>query len=343
MGKIKRIIIAVPKKIYMIVLFVFLLIDAIGFNLDKVLKNIEVCNVADAYNSLTAIIPSISQIAQQYKYVFLALTLVSFALWIYRPKLFLVKHLSFSQDIAAVHPDILKKYFVKEIDINQCAEMKNTETIANAIAIQDKIVEVIQNKRKASSLCYYGIGHTPLIFRLGFKMGDQNNIMLLHKIRTNDSLFKEWTHEGDYSTILPNERNTSISSSELIVSISTSFVISDTDMKSLKPENKHILSFVSNNISFDSITSYKLAESFRNTIMINIRDCVKKYGIRKIHLVISSSVAFTFFLGQAFSAQHEPITLVYHFQNGAYPWGICINEPADKALMVNDILSRIDM
>lgn len=338
MEKIKRIIVRIPKKIYMIIFFILLIIDGIGFNFDKMLKNIEVFSIADTYNSITAVCPSIQQIAQQYRYVFFALTIVLFVLWRYRPKLFLVKHVSFSKDIAAVQPNILKKYFVKEIEINQCDEMKKTETIVNAVAIQDKIAEDMQNKRKSSSLCYYGIGHTPLIFRLGFKMGDQNNIMLLHKIRSNDSLFEEWTYDGGYSAIQPHEKNISITSNELIVSISTSFVINDTDLKSLKPENKHILSFVSNNISFDSITSYKLAENFRNTIMINIRDCVKKYGIRKIHLVISSSVAFTFFLGQAFSAQHEPITVVYHFQNGAYPWGICINEPADKALIINDII-----
>lgn len=340
MGTIKRIIIGVPKKVYMIGFFIFLLIDAIGFDFDKTLKNIEVFSIADAYNSLTAVFPSIQQIAQQYKYFFLVLTVVFFVLWIYRPKLFLVKHVSFSKDIAAVQPNILKKFFVKETKINQCDEMKKTETIVNAIAIQDKIAEDIQKERKSSSLCYYGIGHTPLIFRLGFKMGDQNNIMLLHKIRTNDSLFEEWTHEGGYSTIQPNERNMSITSSELLIAISTSLMISETDLQSLQPGNKHILTFVCNNISFDSITSYKLAESFRNTIMINIRDCVKKYGIRKIHLVISSSVAFTFFLGQAFSAQHEPITVVYHFQNGIYPWGICINEPADNALVINDVLVK---
>lgn len=336
MEKIKRFVVGIPKKVYMIGFFLFLLIDAIGFKFDQILKSVEVFSIADAYNSLIAVFPTIQQVAQQYRYVFLVLTVVFFVLWIYRPKLILVKHVSFSKDIAAVQPNILRRYFVKEIEINQCDEMKKNDTIVNAITIQDKTAEDIQNKRKTSSLCYYGIAHTPLIFRFGFKMGDQNNIMLLHKIRANDSLFEELTHESGYSSIQPNERNISIKSNELLVSISTSLPISVNDLQSLRPENKHILSFVCNNISFDSITSYKLAENFRNTVMITIRDCVKKYGIRKIHLVISSSVAFTFFLGQAFSAQHEPITIVYHFQNGTYPWGININEPANNALVINN-------
>ncbi|MCO5388553.1 MAG: SAVED domain-containing protein [Desulfosporosinus sp.] len=337
MEKLKKTIIGVPKTIYMALSLIFLLIDAIGFDLGSILAKIEIYNVAAAYNSLTAIFPPITQIAQDYKCVFLVLTLVTFGLWMYRPKLFLVRQISFSPDIAAVHPDILKKPRVQEIEINQCTAMKNTDTIVNAIIEQDKIAESIQIARKSSSLCYYGIGHTPLVFRLGFKMGDQNNLILLHKIRTNDSKFEEWTEEGGYSTITPRESNTSVISSELIISVSTSLKISDRDLDSLQPGNKHILAFDSNNISFDSITSYKCAESYRNAIMISIRDCVKKYGIQKIHLVISSSVAFTFFLGQAFSAQHDPITVVYHFQNGTYPWGICINEPTRKALVINDI------
>ena len=335
--KLKKTIIGVPKTIYRALFLILLLIDAIGFNLEPMLKKIEICNVAADYNSLIAIFPSITQIAQDYKYVFLALTVATFVLWMYRPKLFLVKQISFSPDIAEVHPDILKKYRVKETEINQCTAMKRTDTIVNAIIEQDKIAESILIGRKSSSLCYYGIAHTPLVFRLGFKMGDQNNLMLLHRIRTNDSQFEEWTEEGGYSTITPRENNTLITSNELIVSVSTSIKISDQDLDSLQPENKHILAFESNNLMFDSITSYKCAESYRNAIMISIRDYVKKYGIQKIHLVISSSVAFTFFLGQAFSAQHDPITVVYHFQNGTYPWGICINESAEKALVINNV------
>lgn len=335
--KLKKAIIGVPKTGYLVLFLFFLLVDAIGFDLGSILAKIEIYNVAGAYNTLTAIFPSITQIAQEYKYFSLVLTLATFGLWMYRPKLFLVRQISFSPDIASVHPDISKKYRVQEMEINQCAAMKNTDTIVNAIIDQDKVSESIQISRKSSSLCYYGIGHTPLVFRLGFKMGDQNNLMLLHKIRTNDSKFEEWTEEGGYSTITLRESNISVISSELIISVSTSLKISDRDLDSLQPGNKHILAFESNNISFDSITSYKCAESYRNTIMISIRDCVKKYGIQKIHLVISSSVAFTFFLGQAFSAQHDPITVVYHFQNGTYPWGICINEPARKALVINDI------
>ena len=328
-------IISIPKPVYMTVFMLFLLIDAVGLNLAPLLKKIEIFDIAASYNSLTALYPPITKIAQDYIYVFLALTGVSLLLLLYRPKLILVKHVSYAHDVASVNQDVLKKHHVKKIEINQYEAMKNIETIVDAISDQDRTAKSILRSRKSASLCYYGIAHTPLIFRLGFFMGDQNNIMLLHKTRTNGSLFDELSNDNGYSTITPREINESVSSTELIVSVSTSLKINERDLVSLNPEHKHVLSFESNIISFDSIMSYTQAENFRSAIMHGIRDCVKKYGIQKIHMVISSSVAFTFFLGQALSAQHDPITVVYHFEKGTYPWGICMNETVDKALVIN--------
>lgn len=320
-----------------------LLIDAVGLNLDKLLKKIEIFDIAAAYNSLTTLYPPITKIAHDYIYGFLFLTVISFALIFYRPRLFLLKHMSFACDIAAVAPNVTEKYRVKIIQINQYEDMKNIDTFIRAISTQDQTIELLMRTRKSASLCYYGIAHTPLIFRLGFLLGDQNNIMLLHKVRTNGSLFDEWadTNNG-YSAITSNEKNKSVQSTELIVSISTSLKITEQDLASLKPENKHVLNFVSNVISFDGIMNYSQAENFRSAIMYGVRECVKNHNIKKIHMVISSSVAFTFFLGQAFSAQHDPITTVYHFEKGAYPWGICINEKAEKALVLNHNLVNAD-
>lgn len=258
------------------------------------------------------------------------------------PKYTSVKHISFAYDIAAVKANVLEKYKVKNIEINQYEDMKNIDTIIQAVSSQDQMIEMLMRARKSAGLCYYGIAHTPLIFRLGFKLGDQNNVMLLHKIRANNSLFDEWSKDTNgYSAIVPEESNKSVQSTELIVSISTSLKITKKDLESLKPENKHILNFESNVISFDSIMSYYQAESFRSAIMHGIRECVKKYNIKKIHMVISSSVAFTFLLGQALSAQHDPVTVVYHFEKNRYPWGICMNEEATNALVINDMAESI--
>ena len=335
MDRIREIIIKVPKSIKIALVMILLLIDLIGMNLASQLEKIEIYDVAAAYNTLVAFFPTASVIAKEYRYIFIILTLLAIVLLFYRPKLILVKHRSFVPDIASVNQDVLEKYYVKKMDINLCEAMKEPNTYVNAINIQDQIAAEIMKKRNSSKLCYYGIAHTPLIFRLGFQMGDQNNIMLLHKIRSNDSLFDEWNRGNTYSTIRVVEKNESVQSAELIVAISTSLEIKDSDLASLNPGNRHVITFESSILSFDSITSYSQAENFRNTIMHGIRDCVKKYGIKKIHITISSSVAFTFFLGQAFSEQHDPVLVVYHYERGSYPWGICINEKAESALVAN--------
>jgi len=337
MNKIKYILLKIPKKVYKWLFLVFVLIDAIGLGLSSLLEKIEFFNISSTYNSILTIIPSLEIIAEKYTRVFIGATFLWLILWLYRPRLLLLEHTSFAPDIADVESEFLRKYYVNTIKIDECELMKNNtdDGIIRAIDYQDKIISDL--KMKGINICYYGIAHTPLVFRLGFKMGDQSNLKFLHKLRSNESLFQEWSNEGAYAAIQPNEFNKTVGSREIIVAVSTSLEIKKEDLQSLQPDNKHILMFRANTLSFDNITSYSVAENYRTTIMISIRECVKKYQIKKIHLIISSSVAFTFFLGQAFSNQHDPITIIYHYQNNEYRWGICINELSENALVVNNV------
>ena len=115
------------------------------------------------------------------------------------------------------------------------------------------------------------------------------------------------------------------------MAISTSLPIQDYHLNIFHPKNKHILKFITNYIGFDSIVSYKDAEQLRTNILSTIRNAVIKYNIKRIHMVISSSVAFTFFLAQGFSQQHDPEIIVYHYEQGTYPWGISMHQNSDKA------------
>lgn len=333
MNKLRDSILKLPRKIYWILFLLFLLIDAIAFDFSSLLQKIEIWDIAAAYNSLVSIYPQITQLAHNLKYLLLLLTIIDACLLIYKPRLILLSQTSFSPDLADIEVDLHKKYHIDEIRLDQSDKIINFIPSETAIEVQDDKVVDILKKRKSTLLCYYGIAHTPLVFRLGFKIGDQSNIKLLHKRRTNDSVFMEWSHELGTLTIDVEESNKSIKSNEMIVAISTSLKIMKQNLKVLHPEDKHIVFFESSNLGFDCITSYVTAEYARNFIMQKLRDLVKKYDIQKIHLVISSSVAFTFFLAQAFSPQHEPITVVYHYQNGTYPWGVCMNDNARSALV----------
>lgn len=88
--KVNKILLCVPKKVYIGFCLFFLLIDAVGLNLSSLLKKIEVFDIVAAYNSLINLYPPITKIAQNYIYGFLILTLISFALIFYKPKLILL-------------------------------------------------------------------------------------------------------------------------------------------------------------------------------------------------------------------------------------------------------------
>ena len=162
---------------------------------------------------------------------------------------------------------------------------------------------------------------------MGYLIGDQSNVLVFHKTRSNDSKFTEWSRDrGEFIIETPKEYNSGIISKDLIVSISTTFEIKYEELTDLKPQDKHVLMFTANNFGFDVIQSNLDATIARDMIYRNIRDIVKKYDIDKIHFAISSSAAFTFFLGMGYSKQHDPDCIVYHYQRPHYPWGITIRK-----------------
>lgn len=327
----------IPTKVSGLFFWLFLAMTLIVYGKGELLKKIEVKDISALYNTINNIIPGISHIAAL-KMIFPALTVISALLYLYckyykEPAVF-IKHSSFSPDIAEVNSKILDHYYIKNISINQSDVMSTPDTYAKAIELQDSIAEKICNLRKGNKLCYYGIAHTPLIFRLGYKIGDENNIMLLHKKRNNAAVFEEWNRNEDNSYLINyNENNGAIKSNELLVSIATSLQIKENELSSIGYQDKHYLKFESQVIDFDNILSYSQAERIRNEIMRRIRDACKKYGIKRIHLAIASSSAFTFFLAQAFSPQHDPEIVVYHYSRGDYPWGIIINEEPQNAVI----------
>lgn len=54
-----------------------------------------------------------------------------------------------------------------------------------------------------------------------------------------------------------------------------------------------------------------------------MREIVSSANIEKIHLVLSTSSDFTFFLSQGFSKYHDPEIIVYQYDRSdsqKYPW-----------------------
>lgn len=333
----------VYRKIGLWIILALLIITMIAFGFEEYLEKIEFAVIAECFRTIKNILPDAWEAGlSNYKWLLLLLSVVAVALYLlcrfYKPMIVVVKHVSFSPELAELNHNLRKDFYVRECPLDLSKEMKN-QNISKALDLQDSEIEKIKRKAQKKQLGYYGIAHTPFVFRAGFCVGDQKKIHLFHRIRDNESDFCEWENAlGRWNSSLcdSEEQNRNCKSNELFVAIGTSFVIKDTEIASIAGANKHILILRTRDIGFDVIGSYEQAEAIRKNILDTIRDLEKKYDIKKLHLMIASSVAFTFFLGTAFSAQHDPSIVVYHYENGKYVWGIDMSKKGDAAIVRNN-------
>lgn len=313
-----------------LIISVVLTAIAVGFSVDK----IKIDPIDGIYQTILSICPDSLIIIPKIKPVVIAWFIISAFMYVFRESYYMISIRSLAPDLEDIDDkDIQKKYWMRHIDID-ISDIIRTQGIKKAIEEIDRKCRYLQRKRGDHKLGFYGIAHTPFLFRIGYCIGDQSNIQIFHKARENGSIFMEWVRQrGSFKLQEPEELNKNVISDELIVAISTSFEIKMNEIDSLDPHRKHILLFKGNTLDFDAITSYSDAEKARTQIMGKIREVVKVYDIQKVHLVIASSAAFTFFLGMAYSRQHDPECIVYHYERPYYPWGISIKKTTRRCII----------
>ncbi len=324
------------KKIAGYVIILLIVLDAVAFSAGEWMEKIEVGEVAAWKHTIENFIPDfILNNISCARFPLLILTNVAILLLFHKQRMVLICHASFSPEMASVdNVEIEKEYYIKKQKIDLC-DCICRSALGEAIDIQDEIIKNVSTKH-GYEIGYYGIAHTPLVFRAGFNVGDQRKVRIFHRARDNEALFKEWSKEKDgWNDTLEEtkELNKGSKSKELYVAIGTTFPIKTEEISSINKNNGHVLIFKSSAIGFDVLGSYEQANILRNQILKTIRDRVKKYNIRKLHLMISSSVAFTFLLGTSFSEQHDPEIIVYHYENGQYTWGINMGRNGEESVI----------
>ena len=330
MEKIKK----VPLKFFGIAFVICALLAGVPDGFAPYIEKIEVGSISEWYHTIINLFPFITELVDfEGKWIFILFAVIFAVLFVvrlvYRKRVFGICHRTMAYDMAKLDKSITSEYKFKEHILQQTEKI--TSSYLDCVVIKEIDELAITAQKSNMPIAYYGIAHTPLIFRMGFKIGDQSNAILLHKRRQNNSLFEEWGKGRSGIKVVPREENKTKKSDELIVAISTSLEIKKENLHLLEPDNKHILYLEANEYGFDNILTYEDAEDLRRDILISLRNTVSKYKIRKIHMVISTSVAFTFFLAQGYSGQHDPEIVVYHYEHGEYPWGIAINKSADDA------------
>lgn len=338
----ERLVSSIPKSFKMTCLMILVALDLMSFKLTWLMEIIHIGQIQDIYTTISGLLDFISggeTLTSPYcQGLLLILTVLN--VWSFfvvnKEKLYLLRVSSFSSDMADVKiskSDTQVSY--KNLDV--CDEMKNRD-VPRAVEKLDHCIVDVKKAKGGARFGVYGIMHTPLLFRLGYLIGDQDNIILYHKIRSNDSLFTEWRKETEHYRVDMKEENENIKSNILLLEISMSFLIKDSELTDLHPAVKHILKVKSkdDNYGFDVLKNITDADAIRDDIMKEMRRICKKYDIKKVEIVMSTSVAFTIYLGMAFSKQHDPRCVVYHYEKRHYPWGIDIDAAPHDCFIDND-------
>ena len=329
----------IPRFIYGIIISLLIALIIISAGGGAILSLIKVGDVSDAYQTLINLCPNIESISKSpwIGPAAIVLLIILLFLRLYKTPLLLIEHKSMAYDLAPLDQSVKKQYCIRKLVLNQVDSLSTGYPTSQSLQ-QIRTIAVKAQKRKSFfSLGYYGIAHIPLIFRLGYIVGDQSPIHLFHLPRSHDSSFIELNHGNKPRlTVLLHEDNANIKSSYLLVTLSISLRITGEQINNFTANMPpmHILNLETSEIGFDVIDNYSDAEVIRNTIMQDIRTRVQQYGIEKIHLLLSVPSDFVFFLARAFSPQHEPALCVYHFLKGKYIWGIDMSASDDEATII---------
>jgi len=137
---------------------------------------------------------------------------------------------------------------------------------------------------------------------------------------------------------------------ELLVGISATYQIKDTELNSIDPARS--MSRVSLSVDpemqgKDFFNSEQKITKLAHSMVSCIEEICKEHGIGKVHLAISASTAFTFKLAQLLHTNQMPEIVVYHYEAPSYPWAILIKEnDCSKAMFFrekNEALEKIQV
>lgn len=338
MNKIVLLIKKIPGTICWGISVVFIILNALAFGFEHVIKKIKISTVSEIYDTLLAFNSNFVTHLQKYRGLLVFVT----GIWLiclifkymYKKKMTLIRHFSLGSDYSELSKEVLNEYKIKYVDINELVEDKpNEDYILNIDKQALKLMEI----SNSNEIGYLGIAHIPLVFRMGFIINDQSRVHVFHRKRNNTARYTELTHgESKHYSFSADENYKSKKSDELVVSISTSYPITLEEIRRTFGNDKHILEFKLNNLDVDALTDYEEIERLAFTAWEEIRRKEKEHNITKLHIVMASSVAFAFYMGKMCSPQIDAKTTVYHYKNGKYPWGICMNEKPGSAVIYNE-------
>ena len=263
---------------------------------------------------------------------------------LYRPFALMMLHSTMGHDLSQLDGSLQKAFWLKKVNFSWQLPSHNIpeEQIITTICEQDRLFKSTQEDNWCSTIFYYGVAHIPLVFRLGYQWGQTKDIRLLHRFRPTESAqeFKELPEHEQEKMPQTNQSdrldapNYNLRSKHLLVSIATSYPIKKEDLSYIDPSDTMLrYDMQAGTPGVDFFNSYQKIRSYADRVVDDLRKIIKERGIETIHLAISSSVPFTFYLAQQMNTNQFCKIIVYHYDHGKYTWGIDVTEPeARKAI-----------
>lgn len=255
---------------------------------------------------------------------------------VYRRPALLIAHSTMGHNLNEIDKNLTQNFRFKKIDIGQRLPSHNAQTqeIIEAIRTQDEAYRQIEKNNWRSIIFYYGVAHTPLAFHLGYQFGQTCKVHFLHRFRPTEDAqeFRELPISDEDKAALfhsdPfNEDYYNTDSQEMLVAIGTTYPIKKEDLRIIDVEQDMFIYSVQadkETLGYDFFSSYRKIHSYADRFVSDIRKICKERNIKKIHMVLSTSVPFTFYLAQEMNSNQFPEIIVYHYDHGCYTWGIDI-------------------
>lgn len=263
-------------------------------------------------------------------------------------RMLVIMHNSLNQTNFRFNSELQNEYIVKKISFNQYQTFNSNlpvdELIDRTITEVDlKAKEIRQYIAKGYQVGYAGIANIPATFMLGYELGDENSKIYFHKYhgkQTNVNLKDDKFHKLDKKNVrgifekeILQESSDFTESGNIVLLISLTQPIEESDYTSIVGKNDYVFKYKSSDkIDYDVIDSENQIDEYTDQIISDIAEIQKQKNVKQIRICVAASGAFIFGLGTKFSKTQNKTTIIFHFENSNYPWGINVTEK--KALII---------
>ncbi len=246
----------------------------------------------------------------------------------WKRKVYVVKHSSMMKLDFPTKKEIAKNFRINgevEIDLRD-----KVGTMIEAIKEQEKRVRDIEKVESHNGLAYLGVAHLPLVFRLGYLLGDEKRYYYFENRKTTNEGFKELLPYVFYPRFNRNITEPKGNYTEVAITIGITFPV----MRHEIPLDLNKIGLIEFEIDglkekgeyHDAIIGYNQLNSYKESIRKEISKIIKKQNIERIHIFYAGPTSLALAIGAMISPTHDPGKVInYHYvysNDVKYPWGI---------------------